>query len=148
MTFFKYFEKKTIRNFFQKYLVNSGDSNSKLALSIALGVFIGVTPIWGWQLLTTIGLSHLFRLNKFVAVTASNISLPPMLPVVIFVSYVIGGWILGEDVNGFTMKSGISMAWIRENLVQYVVGSLVLGLMLALSLGGASYLVLQRVRKG
>jgi glycosyltransferase involved in cell wall biosynthesis len=145
--FFKGLRKKSVREFFQEYIINSGDSDAKLAKSVALGLFIGVTPIWGWQIVTTIGLAHLFRLNKFVAVTASNISLPPMLPFVIFLSYIIGGWVLGIKVAQLEYNTGIGLQWIRENLVQYLVGSLVLGITLVAVFWPITYFLLRLFRK-
>ena len=147
LSFFKGLRKKSVKEFFREYIVNSQDSNVKLAKSIALGLFIGVTPIWGWQIVTTFGLAHLFKLNKFVAVTASNISLPPMLPFVIFLSYIIGGWIMGVDGSNLHYSPGLGLQWLKENLLQYLLGSLVLGIMLAVVFGPVSYLLLRLFRK-
>jgi glycosyltransferase involved in cell wall biosynthesis len=146
-SFFKGLRKKSVREFFMEYVVNSEDSNSKLAKSVALGLFIGVTPIWGWQIVTTLGLAHLLKLNKFVALTASNISLPPMLPFVIFLSYIIGGLVMGINVSEMQYNSGIGLQWIRENLVQYLIGSIIFATALALVFGPLSYLLLRFFRK-
>ncbi|MEI7895961.1 MAG: DUF2062 domain-containing protein [bacterium] len=147
ISFLRELRKKSVREFFREYIVNSKDSNLTLALSIALGLFIGVTPIWGWQIVTTFGLAHLFRLNKFVAVAASNISLPPMLPFIIFLSYILGGWIIGSNVSGISYSEGFSLNWIKENLLQYLIGSFSLGIALAVSLGPVSYFFLSVFRK-
>ena len=146
-SFFKGLRKMSVRDFFREYIVNSNDSNAKLAKSVALGLFIGVTPIWGWQIVTTLGLAHLLRLNKFVAVTASNISLPPMLPFVIFFSYIVGGWVMGASTPGIQYSQGIGLQWIKDNLVQYLIGSFMLGIMLVLVFGPVSYFLLQFFRK-
>ncbi|MCX6268438.1 MAG: DUF2062 domain-containing protein [Bacteroidetes bacterium] len=147
LSFFKGLRKKSVREFFMEYIVNSNDSNAKLAKSIALGLFIGVTPIWGWQIVTTLGLAHLFKLNKFVAVTASNISLPPMLPFIIFLSYMIGGLAMGVNMSNMNYSPGLSLHWIKENLVQYLIGSLMLGILLVLVFGPISYFLLHSFRK-
>ena len=146
-SFFKGLRKMSVRDFFREYIVNSNDSNAKLAKSVALGLFIGVTPIWGWQIVTTLGLAHMFRLNKFVAVTASNISLPPMLPFVIFFSYIVGGWVMGVSTTGIQYSQEIGLQWFRDNLVQYLIGSAMLGAMLVIVFGPVSYLLLQLFRK-
>lgn len=147
LSFFSGLRKKSVREFLNEYIINSGDSNTKLALSLALGLFIGVTPIWGWQIVTTLGLAHLLKLNKFVAVAASNISLPPMLPLIIFFSYIIGGWILGVNVSNLEYSPGLGFQWIKDNLLQYVLGSFILGVSLALIFGPLSYLLLSMFRK-
>ena len=147
VAFFRSLKGKSVRDFFNEYFVNSGDTNAKLAKSVALGLFIGVTPIWGWQIVTTIGLAHLFKLNKFVAVTVSNISLPPMLPLVVFFSYLVGGWVLGGNVSDFEYRPGLGLQWIKENLLQYVVGSFSLGGILAIIFGPFTYFLLRLLRK-
>lgn len=147
LMFFNSLRKKSIREFFVEYIVNSRDSNAKLALSVALGLFIGVAPIWGWQILTTIGLAHVFKLNKFVAVTVSNISLPPMLPFVIFLSYLLGGVVMGVEVASVTYSPGLGLEWIKENLLQYLIGSILLGCTLAMVLGPVTYVLLRIFRK-
>ncbi|MFZ4522874.1 MAG: DUF2062 domain-containing protein [Bacteroidales bacterium] len=147
-SFFKDLRKKSVREFIREYVVNSEDSNAKLAKSIALGLFIGVTPIWGWQIVTTLGLAHLFKLNKFVAVTASNISLPPMLPFVIFLSYIVGGWVIGADSQAIQYSSGLGFQWIKEHLVQYLAGSFVLAAVISAVFGAISFALLRVFRKG
>jgi glycosyltransferase involved in cell wall biosynthesis len=147
LSFFKGLRKKTVREFVREYILNSDDSNAKLAFSVAVGLFIGVLPIWGWQMLATFGLAHLFKLNKFVAITASNISLPPMMPFIIFLSYIIGGWVLGVSVSNLHYSEGLGLQWIKENLIQYLVGSLILGLLFSAVLGPLTYLLLSVFRK-
>ena len=147
LSFFKDLRKKSIKEFIREYILNSDDSNAKLAISVAVGLFIGVLPIWGWQMLATFGLAHFFKLNKFVAITSCNISLPPMLPLIIFLSYIMGGWILGANVSNLEYNSGFGLHWIKENLIQYLVGSLILGFVVAAVLGPFTYLLLSVFRK-
>lgn len=147
IAFFRGLSGKSLKQFVKEYLISSNDSNARLATSVALGLFIGVAPIWGWQILTAIGLSHLFKLNKFVTVTASNISLPPMLPFIIFFSYIAGGWILGNPSGNISFNASISFDWIKENILQYVIGSFFLGFLLASVFGPVTFFVLQQLRK-
>lgn len=140
------FRHLSLSGFIRKYIVNSSDSNEKLALSIALGLFMSVTPIWGWQIVATMALAHFFKLNKFIAVATSNISLPPMLPLFIFFSFIVGGWILGTETGNITYRPDIGFTWIRDNLMQYVLGSLVFGASMSLVLGSFSYLLLRIFR--
>ena len=41
-------------------------------------IFDGIVPLWGYQMLITLFLAHLFRLNKVIALVAANISIPPI----------------------------------------------------------------------
>ena len=97
----------------------------KIALSVTVGVFIGVIPVWGFQMLIAFGVAYFMKLNKFVTVTASNISLPPMLPLILFLSYITGGLITGSGKHVVKYSAGITLEWVRQNIVQYLVGSIV-----------------------
>lgn len=145
VAFLRSVRKKSVREFFTEYVINSKDSNATLAKSVALGLFMGVTPIWGWQIVTTLALSHLLKLNKFIAVTASNISLPPLLPLILFASYFLGGVILGG--TGPATVQSMEFSAITGNLIQYLVGSIALGAALALFSGPLTYILLSIFRK-
>ncbi len=145
--FLKSLRQKSFKELFTEYIVNSGDSNLNIALSVSLGLFIGVMPIWGWQMMAAFGLAQVFKLNKFIAVAASNISIPPLLPVIIFLSYIAGGWIMGLNTSAMVYSSGIGLQWIKENLIQYLIGSLILGVGLVLALGPVTYILLTLFRK-
>ncbi len=70
-----------------------------------------------------------------------------MLPFIIFLSYMIGGWTMGTNVANLKYSPGLGLNWIKENLLQYLVGSLLLGLLLAVVLGPVTYLLLCLFRK-
>lgn len=143
----KAFRKKSIRKFIHEYVVNSNDSNMKIALSVTVGVFIGIIPVWGFQMLVAFGIAYFLKLNKFVTVAASNISIPPMLPLILFLSYITGGLIIGYSKHTVKYSSGITMEWIKENIVQYLVGSVVFGILAALVLGTITYFLLRIFRR-
>ncbi len=145
LSFFNTIRKKSIREVINEYVINSEDSNTKLSLSMALGMFTGVLPIWGWQMMTAFGLAHVFRLNKFVTIVASNISIPPILPLIVYLSYITGGWVLGIS-NRVQYSNEFGLAWIKENLIQYIIGSLVFGFILALAVGTVTYVFLRIFR--
>jgi glycosyltransferase involved in cell wall biosynthesis len=139
-------KKKSFKGFIKEYVVDSNDSNSKLAWSVALGLFVGLTPFWGWQLIIAFGVSYVFKLNKFVTVAASNISIPPILPFLLILSYFTGGLVLGLETK-LSYGSGITLEWVKHNLLQYVVGSFILGTVFAVVLGFLTFLLLQIFRK-
>jgi len=145
--FAKGLKKKSIKGFIKEYIIDANDSNVKIMVSVMVGVFVSVLPAWGWQMMIAFGLAHLFRLNKFVTVTASNMSIPPMLPLIIYLSYITGGWVLGTKSAAIRYSSGIDFYWIKTNFVQYLVGSFIFGAIMSLSLGGLIYLLLRIFRK-
>ena len=139
-------KKKSVKGFIKEYLLDSKDSNSKLSWSVALGLFVGLTPFWGWQLIIAFGVSYLFKLNKFITVTASNISIPPILPFLLFLSYYTGGLVLGLKTQ-FSYSTGFNFQWIKHNLLQYIVGSFILGIIFAVVFGLLTFLLLEIFRK-
>lgn len=112
------------------------------ALSVSWGFFIGVAPIWGYQLLLGMPLAHYFRLNKTITFIAANISIPPMIPFIIYGSLKVGEaltgnrlTILSRPMDSFTLSDISSSLWI------YVLGSIVLALIMAVVGGLLSYVV-------
>ena len=64
--------------------IKKNESSFKKSLSLGFGVFMGIFPIWGFQLLIGIPLAVFFKLNKVLFITAANISIPPMIPFIIY----------------------------------------------------------------
>lgn len=145
--FFRNLRKKSIREFIKKYIIDSSDSNIRLALSVGIGLFMGVFPIWGWQMMAAFGIAYVLRLNRFLTVAFSNISLPPVLPLILFASYYTGGLVLGHNSSTVAYTSGIDFHWIKSNIVQYVVGSVVFGAVVGTVFGLITYLLLSVFRK-
>jgi len=146
-SFFRNLRKKSVKEFIREYIIDSNDSNVNLALSVALGAFFGIMPIWGWQMLAAMGMASLLRLNKFIALAVSNISIPPLIPFIILISYMAGGWTLGTESDTVFYTSEFKMDWIKHNLFQYLIGSLVFGAALAVTMGSLTYLLLEIFRK-
>ena len=119
-----------IKNFINKQVLHSKDSNAKMAAAMGWGVFCGVIPIWGYQMVFA-GLSaHFMKLNKVVAMVFSNISIPPMIPFLLYGSVVLGALVLGVE-NAFTLD-GITLETVAQSLTQYIVGSVALAIILGL----------------
>ena len=74
------------------------DSNPRLAASIGLGVFFGIAPLWGYQMIAAAVTAHFTHLNKAVAVISSNISIPPMIPFILLRKLLDGAQVLQRDM--------------------------------------------------
>ena len=138
--FFFSFKKKNIKTFIKEDILGSKDSNKIKSLSIALGVFIGIAPFWGFQTFLAIFLASMFRLNKAISFFFSNVSIPPMIPIIIYLSLVTGGFIL-QDSFHFNLST-VTFALIKKNLLRYIVGSFVLALLCSVTSGLISYFIL------
>ncbi len=124
--FFRWISPRNIYKFFDENLFRSNESATVLALSVAVGISFGLSPIWGFQMIAAIAVAVFFRLNKILVIAFSNISLPPFIPFIIYASMRVGGTILGVDtvVNPADMTVDIAM----QSLLQYILGSIILAL--------------------
>ncbi len=137
--FFRNLKKKEFKQFLKEELLESGDSRTRKALSMALGVFWGIVPLWGFQTLGVLGSAYVLRLNKLIAFAFSNVSLPPFIPLIILASLKVGSWLTGFP----TVPDGpLNREVVQLHLVQYVVGSTVLALALAVATGLLGYALL------
>ncbi len=144
--FLKYLKKGNFRDFVNKHILLSQESNMNLALAIALGIFTGILPIWGFQLMLAITLAHLFGLSKLITSVAANISIPPMIPLLLYLSYISGGYILKTGSN-IKFSTDLSVKSFENNLIQYVVGSIVLAVIFSIFAGLISFIILKLIRK-
>ncbi|MBN2275247.1 MAG: DUF2062 domain-containing protein [Bacteroidales bacterium] len=144
--FLRFLKKENIRAFVNKHILLSDDTNMDIALAITLGIFMGIVPIWGFQLITALALAHVFKLSKFVVSVAANISIPPMIPFILYASYVTGGIVL-DTGSRIKFTSDLSIKSFENSLLQYVVGSIVFACILAIMAGFISFIVLKLVRK-
>lgn len=136
---FRKLKKKGLKRFFFEDFLRNQDSPRKKALSIALGVFIGLSPLWGFQTLIVISLAIVSNLNKVIAFAFSNISLPPLIPLVLLISLQVGNWILG--IESYYTLDGIRENFdLMQHLEAYLVGSIVLSTTSALVFGVLGYL--------
>ncbi|MEX0274622.1 MAG: DUF2062 domain-containing protein [Flavobacteriaceae bacterium] len=139
--FFRRLKKKGIKRFFYEDFLHNSDSPRKKALSIALGIFIGLCPLWGFHTVIVITLAILFKLNKVIAFAFSNISLPPFIPFVLYLSLLTGSWATGAEIS-FSLEEIRGNFEIVRHLKTYIVGSLTLSTLSALVFGFLSYLFL------
>lgn len=113
------------KRLFRRQLVSREHSVAHIAFSAGFGVFIGIVPIWGYQLIVGITLAHLMKLNKAIVFITANISIPPMIPVILYLSFRTGRWLTDSPAITVSMNT-ISMNFVKHNLYQYLVGSVFL----------------------
>jgi glycosyltransferase involved in cell wall biosynthesis len=131
----------------KEVLLNPNESNGKKSLSIGLGVFMGIVPIWGFQMLVALLLATLLRLNKALVLIASNISIPPMIPVIVFGSFMMGRIWIGSDATFMLFSRNLTTETMRQNMLQYLYGSVTLAVVAGLTAMLVSYVLLMIFRK-
>ena len=144
--FFSRLTWKSFKSMVRRELFNPDETNGVKVASVMVGAFMGVAPVWGWQMAIALGIAIAFRLNKVITLAVSNISIPPMIPIILYLSYISGGIVLGRGA-GIDFSSDITIEFVTENLLQYILGSLVFGLVLACLLGLITYILLLLFRK-
>ncbi|MEJ7587119.1 MAG: DUF2062 domain-containing protein [Ferruginibacter sp.] len=141
------FQKKKWRELLNDHLLKSPHTDQNKALSVAFGIFMGIIPIWGFQLVVGIFLAVVFKLNKILVIIAANISIPPMIPVIIFLSYKTGAFWMGEHAGNLQFTRSITMESIQANLQQYVYGSITLAILAALVMGLFTFILLKLFKR-
>lgn len=129
--------KENIKACIRDNIINNSESNHKIASSIGLGIFFGIFPIWGYQMIVAAVVAHFMRFNKALTVISSNISIPPMIPLILFGSYYTGGVLLGRNLS--LNISSIAFEDVYRDLFQYIFGAVAF----ALICGGVAYVVVR-----
>lgn len=141
-----YYLPKRALNAIKREAIKSDESNIRKSLSIGFGVFMGIFPIWGFQLLVGIPLAFFFKLNKVLFIASANISIPPMIPFIIFSSYLIGSPFV-ENHTQITSLNSLTLESINLNFIQYVIGAVILAVTAGLISTLVSLMLLNVFRK-
>ena len=128
---------------------------SAISVGIGFGVFMGIAPIWGFQMIVAVLLAHFLKLNKIIVLAFSNISLPPVIPFIIYLSYATGGLVMDNPIE-FTTET---MYYLKDQIIhgnfyntlnefgysilQYIIGSIILGLLLGGIATTISYIIIK-----
>jgi uncharacterized protein (DUF2062 family) len=134
---YRRYKNKTLKQIFREDIIGSDTPMHIIALSIAFGIFMGILPIWGYQLVVGFFFAHLLRLNKAIFFIAANISIPPMIPGILYLSYVTGSYVLGH--GSWKVDVELNLVSIGQNLKQYLTGAVVFATLAGIVTGALSY---------
>lgn len=130
-----------------QHLVKSHTSPGRLALAVAVGIFIGHLPIIPFHFFATVIVCWIFRLNTATTYLAANVSNPFLLPFLVFGSVQAGHLLL----EGSFLPVGVAQL-AEEGPKRFfsalLLGSVVQGALLGGFLGALTYVVLRRRRRG
>lgn len=145
--FFRSLVKKKWEHILEEYLIRSHETPEVKAWSMAVGVFFGITPFWGFQIWFVIFFAWLFKLNKALAILASNISIPPMIPFIVFASYQAGRIWFGGNEMSLSIAENFKPEMLGKNFLQYVVGSFTLAAMAGALAWMVTYILVKRLKQ-
>lgn len=118
----------------KELFLRDGGSSTRIAASVGLGCFMGLTPAWGFQLTLAILAAHWLRLSKSIAAVATNISVPILIPLIVYTSVQLGRYVMGREGAPIELHgNGVS----PSDVPAWVIGSL----MLATAVGVVAALV-------
>lgn len=144
---------KRLKRFFIYRVLHVDDTAHRIALGLAIGIFITWTPTLGFQMLLTVLLAALVRANKLVGVPFVWISNPLTAVPLYGFNFLVGAWVLPGSYrfSEFTHAMGEAIkfngGWLDKLFAWWSatwkifaplwVGSILVGLML----GVATYFV-------
>ncbi len=108
---------------------------------------MGIVPIWGFQMLIAISVAIFFRLNKALVILAANISIPPFIPVIIYLSHLTGAIWMGTNAVKLSFDKEITIEFLQNSFGQYVAGAITLAIMAGLTFGILTALLLKLKHK-
>jgi len=127
-----------------KTLLTENTSPEKLAAAGALGVFLGALPLIACHTIVIILATGFLRFNKVVALSASQLCMPPIVPALCI-------------ETGYFMRNGrfltnISLETIGyqalQRLYEWLIGSLLLGPVMGFLVGLLIYIVALLIERG
>jgi uncharacterized protein (DUF2062 family)/trans-aconitate methyltransferase len=115
----------------------------RAAGSVAVGLFVGVQPLFGLHLPLCMLLCWPLRLDVLLAYAAAHVSNPILAPLIVFAELEIGSWIvdgrwLSIDWHGLGIRDVIAVGW------RGIVGSLTLGVILAFAGASGTFVCARR----
>lgn len=144
--FFRGLGKKNFRTFFREHFLNTTEPDSVKIFSVMLGFFMGIAPFWGYQMLLCLAIAHILKLNKAISILTANISLPPVIPFILYGSFMFGGMFMDEP-GTIDFSKEITLETVKMHGYQYLVGSFALAFAAAGFSGIATFLLLKLFAK-
>jgi uncharacterized protein (DUF2062 family)/2-polyprenyl-3-methyl-5-hydroxy-6-metoxy-1,4-benzoquinol methylase len=128
-------------------LLREHTSPGRVAWAVWLGIVVGFTPFFGLHLLVCVALAWLFGLNKLIVYAAANISIPPLAPILGYISVQLGTRVLegrwpGLDLSVFRGRPLAENA--RVFFQAWVVGGVLAGALAGVPIAAVAYVMSQR----
>ncbi len=139
----------SLKKGYRRFLKIRGHPN-EIALGLALGLFVGMTPSMGFHTAIAVFFAALFKWNKISSAVGVWITNPLTAPVIYGVNYFIGAKLMGlQKVYFFSEAHGFAriykmMLKAPEIFWALTIGGIVLGLPLAVAGYYFSYSVVQK----
>jgi uncharacterized protein (DUF2062 family) len=140
--FMKLFSPKLWKENLNRLLIEDMDSPYRAASAVAVGIFFGISPFWGFQLFLALIAASFLKLNRIIAGISTNISVPPLIPFIVYSSTKLGDIVLSKilHMDLFFKTNGITKT-VSDSILKYIIGSFFLAFICALFAWILSYFV-------
>jgi uncharacterized protein (DUF2062 family) len=120
-------------------LLRLDDPPGRLAVALAVGVFISCTPFWGLQTVLSVVVASVFGLNRAVTITGTWLNLPWFAPFIygaaIKIGLLVAPGLGGSDAASLDLllrdPGALSWdtvwSWVRGSSVPLLIGSAIVG---------------------
>jgi uncharacterized protein (DUF2062 family) len=108
----------------------------ELASGLALGVFIGNLPVYGFHTLLSLYTARRLHLNPLAVVAGSHISTPPLGPLLVAAAIGVGHWLVHGNWMALPAWQHSWRGWLRVSnsvILDWSIGAIVVGIVLAAS---------------
>jgi uncharacterized protein (DUF2062 family) len=127
-----------------KALLTENSSPERIAVAGAMGVFLGALPLIACHMITIIMVSSFLRLNKVVALSTSQLCMPPFMPALCIE--------VGYFLRNGSFLTEISLETIGyqaiDRIFEWLLGSLIVGPLSGLIIGLIIYVMAIVIKKG
>lgn len=122
--------------------VRCGMSPQKIGLSIAMGVLLGVLPLFALHTISILFAASFFRLSKVLSVGISQLCAPPLVPALCIElghRLLHGQWLVDISWQSLGVEF-LSRAW------EWIIGSLILAPIFAIIAGVVAYIIAYSIK--
>lgn len=130
---------KGIKRGLKELLFDPHETVFTRAASVGFGIFMGIVPIWGFQLLVGIPAAVAMRLNKTLFIVAANISI---FPPIIWAASLATGKLLYRNPNWKIDFRQLHWEQVAQTGKEFFVGGSVLALVAGVLAFSVSYFIL------
>ncbi len=134
-----------------KEALTSKSTPFKLGLAAALGVLMGTLPLIAIHIVAIMYVASHLRLNKAIAICTSHICMPPLVPAIcIETGHLIqhGRFLTLKDFSSLSDASFLQVGSMGAQMIwQWLLGSLLIGPVLAIIAGVIVYIISHAIRK-
>jgi uncharacterized protein (DUF2062 family) len=127
------------------FLLTCAPSPRVASRSVAMGVFTGLLPIYGFQLVFLTVMTPVMRLHWPLAFLGVNVSCAPLLPLVVAAAIAVGRTVV--PLLPFTLHPFLWTSTLAKYGVDWFAGSLVLAVGAGMLAYGVSFPVFRKLAK-